>query len=481
MTTSRRTFLKAASLLGAVSPVGVQLWSSTANAAVTDYKALVCLFLYGANDNANTVIPFSAPEHQAYLSQRGGDVASGGVGIPLNRLGPTQLGTRPFALNPGLKRVAGLFDTSAAAVLANVGPLIEPTALDANGNLVKKLDHSKLAALPPKLRSHNDQQAFWQSFSAEGGSTGWGGRMGDAFISDGSNPLASSVFTAVSAAGSAVFLSGARTIGYQVSPGGPLAFDALEGTDKLFGLASTQAQVTVKSLVTNAGSPRMFERDLNALRKRSIDANTILSAKLTQVGDTAPVTAFQSYLGSQLRMVLRLIRAGKALGLKRQVFHVALGGFDMHDGLVGYDSGGEPLPDTQEALLADVDAAIADFYEQSETADLNRNQVTLFTASDFGRTYNPNTDGSDHGWGSHHFIVGGAVKGGKIYGTMPLAHTSDPAWMQRGVLMPTTSTQQMAYTLGSWLDVPTAALVRALPGIENFGSVDDPQNLGFMR
>jgi uncharacterized protein (DUF1501 family) len=475
---SRRQFLRSASLLGTAAASGALsplLWPAKSFAAVSDYKALVCLFLYGGNDNANTLVPVADPEYQAYLAQRGGAAGSGGVGVPLSRLQDTKLAGSSLALNPGFKRVASLYNASTnnVAVLQNVGTLIEPTVKGAKDALLSAATGGP-ALLPPKLRSHNDQQAFWQSFGAEGTSIGWGGLFGDAFLTDGSNTT-NVIFSNVSAAGSALFINGARTFGYQVSTQGAVAFNALKTTGSVFGLNNTDARSTLARLLEDSGSPRIFERDLNALRKRSVDADSSLTAALTTVGDTAAASSFTTPLGAQLRMILRMVRAGKVLGLKRQVFFVSLGGFDMHDGLITYNAEGVPGASTQEALLGVVDGALADFYSECKNAGVG-DQVTAFTASDFGRTYNPNNDGSDHGWGSHHLVLGGAVKGG-LYGTLPKPDPLDPAWMSRGVFIPSTSTQQLAWTLGEWFNVDATSLGKALPGIENFTN----RSLGFMR
>ena len=473
MNSSRRRFLQSASLLGAAGTFGslsLPLWSSPAFAKATDYKALVCVFLYGANDNGNTLIPYATGGHAAYVTQRGGLYTAGGVAIPRERLDLTRLSGVPYALNPGMPKLRQLFNQGKAAIVANVGPLLEPTAY-VGGNLVKKNNPGQLAALPPKLRSHNDQQAFWQSLGVEGTSTGWGGRFADVFVRDQSNPPDDAIFSSISTFGEAVFSAGAATVGYQVTTSGAVPISAVTGASPLFGLSAADASGRVFEILTRADSGRRFERDLNALRARSIAAEATLSDALAGIPDNPP-ERFQGPLGAQLGMVLKLIKAGKAMGLKRQIFHVGLGGFDMHDGLVGYTDGVAD-PGTHEAQLGLVDTAIADFYAQLGAL---QPQVTTFTASDFGRTINPNSDGSDHAWGSHHFVVGGSVLGGQIYGRVPDFDPSDAAWMPRGVLVPEVATQQVAYTLGSWFGLSAAQLDLALPSIDAFPA----PKLGFL-
>lgn len=473
---SRRSLLKAASALSAASaaaPMGLNLWSSRAEAAApTDYKALVCVFLYGGSDNSNMVIPFAPAEHAAYYAARGGAT---GIGIERSKLVPTHIvaGSRDLALNPAFKGLAGLYRNGRAAVVANVGPLLEPTVKNGSGQLVKK-GTSTLAQLPPKLRSHNDQQAFWQSFGVEGGASGWGGRIGDLFLTANGTH---SIFTSASAFGSAIFCSGETARQYQVvPPEGPVPFIALDDTKPLFG--SNGARDYFRTLITGMTTGRMFDNQLNLLRRRSINAEATLSAELAKY---PPGTFPQTQLGGQLSLISRMIRAGKALGLKRQVFLVGMGGYDHHDALIGYEPGGQPKDGTQEALLGEVDAAMTAFYNTTASLGI-ANEVTAFTASDFGRTLTSNGDGSDHGWGSHHFVVGGAVNGGSVFGTMPQVTLTDPFALARGVLLPSTSVDQVAWTLASWFGVPFADRLSIAPNIDNFtAAAGYPRNLGFMN
>ncbi len=407
MKISRRLFLKGTSAVGSAGALGslsLPLWSGTAE-AVTDHKVLVCVFLYGANDSANTVIPYDSATHAAYLRLRGDARAGTGVGMARSLLTPTALTGGQLALNPSLVRLAELYNSSNCAVLANVGPLVEPTVKAANGTLVKKSNPALPADLPPKLRSHNDQQAFWQSFGVEGAATGWGGRIADLFVPDNPQPI----FTGISTFGNALFLAGQRTLSYQVTGDGPLAFSTLGTQAGLFGLTVGQGRQAMANLVIADGAPRMFERDLNRLRQRSVEAEAILSDALTTAGDTA----------------------------------------------------------------------LGDFWDELGRTGL-RNEVTTFTGSDFGRTYQPNNDGSDHGWGGHHFVLGGSVSGGRVVGRFPQPQDTDPAWLARGVMLPQISTQQLAFTLGRWFGASPADLSARLPGIDNFGVAGFPKNLGFM-
>jgi uncharacterized protein (DUF1501 family) len=333
------------------------------------------------------------------------------------------------------------------AILGNVGTLVAPTS--------KTQYQNASVSLPPKLFSHNDQQSYWQSDSPEGATSGWGGRIADLIVGANSNQ----VFTAMSVSGSTVFLSGHSVLQYQVGTGGSVAIAGLSGS--LFG--STSAGQVLQQLITGARS-QMFENEYNKVTARSIAANTTLSAALA--GAPALTTSFPTTtLANQLKMVARAISARTLLGAKRQVFFVSLGGFDTHD----FQLRDQPPLHTQ---LAD---ALSAFYQATVEMGV-ANQVTAFTASDFGRTLTSNGDGSDHGWGSHHFILGGAVKGGSIYGSFPTIAFNTPEDLGSGRLLPTTSVDQYAATLAKWFGVADTDMASVLPNVGNFATRD----LGFM-
>ncbi|WP_394779479.1 DUF1501 domain-containing protein, partial [Undibacterium sp.] len=412
---SRREFLRMASALsvaGTAAPFALNLatmGSAAAQTAPGDYKALVCLFLFGANDHANTVLATDSSSWSQYTSVRTttdtGSIALPAVGaqggvIPI--VPKTVQAGRSFALHPNMTEMKALFDKGRAAVVSNVGPLIVPTTLA----------QYKAASvpLPPKLFSHNDQQSLWQAYAPEGAAYGWGGRMGDLMAANNTN----SIFTAISTAGNAVFLAGKSVNQYQVSASGAVPIGGLTGS--LFGSGS--AAGSFRSIITGDTS-NLFQKEYAAVTNRSINAQSLLSPAMAAAGTggvpnptqyTNPNTGAlaNNALATQLQTVARIIAGRSALGAKRQVFFVSLGGFDTHD-----------FQKTAQAdLLARLSHAVSYFdgiMSNLQGADLS-NQVTLFTASDFGRTFTSNGDGTDHGWGSHHFVVGGAVKGGNIYG-----------------------------------------------------------------
>ena len=360
--------------------------------------------------------------------------------------------------------LTSLFNSGQAAVQLNVGPLVVP--------LTKTQYNSADRAtypLPPKLFSHNDQQSIWQSSSPEGSTVGWGGNIGDLALSSNGNSL----FTCINVTGNAVFLSGDSALSYQVSTGGAVPINGVKSN--VYGSSAVKS-----ALATLVQQPRShtLENEYNRVTARSIGAEAQVTSAL---GGSNLATVFPAAnpLADQLKMVARLIGARSALGSKRQVFMVSLGGFDLHDNLIAQHPG----------LLGKVSDALSAFY--SATAELGvADKVTAFTASDFGRTLASTGDGSDHGWGSHHFMVGGAVKGKAFYGAAPPVSVGSTAGAQdqwhvgQGRLLPGTSVDQYAATMAKWFGVADSELAGILPNLRHFGVAagrpDYPVNLGFM-
>ena len=447
---SRREFLKRSSALsvaGAAAPWALNLAVIGEASAQTanDYKAMVCVFMYGGNDNGNTVVPYDAASHAEYSAQR---LA---LALPRDALASTLLapatplaGGRQFAVPSSLLPLKTLFDSGKMAVLLNVGPIIQPTT---------KAQYSAASVpLPPKLFSHNDQQSVWQSSQPEGSITGWGGRIGDLFASGNGN----ATFTAISVAGNAVYLSGNQAVQYQVSGNGSITIGGIGST--LFGSAA--AAQAMRQVITQSAGAHVMNQAYASITQRSIDADVTLRGALAAA--PALATLFPATgLGSQLRMVARTISARATLGARRQVFFVSIGGFDAHDDLLV----------NQPALLTQVADAMAAFYQATVEMGVAQ-QVTSFTASDFGRTLASNGDGSDHGWGSHHFVVGGAVRGQSFVGAAPDFTRNGPDDVGQGRLLPTTGVDQLAATLATWMGVGSGNLVSVVPGIDNFTTKD---------
>ena len=452
---SRRAFLQRASALslaGSAAPWALSLaaMGEAAAATATDYKALVCVFLYGGNDYANTLVPVDAASYAAYRGMRP-TLAYAAADLVATTLAPSLAlpGGRSYALAPELAPLLPLFSAGTMGVLLNVGTLVQPTT--------KAQYTAKSVPLPPKLFSHNDQQSVWQSSAPEGAASGWGGRMGDLFEAGNGN----ATFTCVNVSGNAVFLSGSTAVQYQVSTAGPVAFTGL--MSPLFGSAACSA--ALQSLVT-APRTHLFENEYSRVAKRSIDAGGVLTTALAAAPPlTTPFPAGNA-LADQLRFVARMISTASTTTTKRQVFFVSMGGFDTHDGLASIHPG----------LLTGVAEALAAF--QKATVALGvASQVTAFTASDFGRTMTAN-DGSDHGWGSMHFVLGGAVRGGRYYGSAPVVANDGPDDVGQGRLLPSTSVDQFAATLGKWFGIGDSDLLTVLPNLHNYDT--GQRDLGFL-
>lgn len=447
---SRREFLKrgaAASVLGGAAPWVLNLAAIGEASAQTvgSYKALVCVFLYGGNDHGNSLVPYDSASHAQYSTLRG-TLATARDALTPTLLAPTTAlpGGLQFALAPQLLPLKTLYDNGAMAPLLNVGPLTQPTT--------KTQYNARSVPLPPKLFSHNDQQSVWQSSLPEGATSGWGGRMGDLFMAGNGQ----ATFTAISVSGNAVYMSGRDVVQYQVSSSGSVAISGIGSS--LYG--SNAAAQALRTLITTAPSSNAMQQAHVAVTQRSIAADSTLRAALA--ASPPPATVFPATnLGRQLQMVTRIIAARQALGATRQVFFVSLGGFDHHDALLANHPG----------LLTQVADAMAAFYQS--TVDMNiASQVTSFTASDFGRTLSSNGDGSDHGWGSHHFVVGGAVRARSFIGTVPQLGDNGPDDVGQGRLLPTMAVDQLGATLATWMGVSASNLPLVVPGIANFTQKD---------
>ncbi len=451
---SRRAFLNRASVLGmagAAAPFALTMGAigEAAAATASDYKALVCIFLFGGNDYANTVVPYDASNFALYQNLRS-NIAYQRAQLDATVLNPVAAPAagRQYALAPELAPLIAPFNAGRLAVMLNLGTLIQPTT--------KTQYNARSVPLPPKLFSHNDQQSFFQASNSEGATSGWGGRIGDLFQAGNGN----STLTCINAAGNAVFLTGRSAVQYSVTTAGPVALN--NNATTLFGSAT--ANTALRSMIT-APRTHLFENEHTRVTKRSLDAYAQVTAALAGSPTINTVYPTGNSLADQLRLIARLIATSNEVGAKRQVFFASLGGFDTHDTLVA----------THSTLLTRVGAAMRAFYDT--TVELGvADRVTTFTASDFGRTLVSNTDGSDHGWGGMHFVMGGAVNGRRFYGTAPAVASNGPDDVGQGRLLPSIGVDQYAATLASWFGVATSELATVLPNIGNYST----RNLGFV-
>jgi uncharacterized protein (DUF1501 family) len=441
---SRREFLRdairsvsAVGALGALSKFG----EMNALAGGSGYQALVCIFLSGGNDGHNTVIPITTAQQSFGVYQS----ARGAMGLAQSSLLPINNGSDVYGLHPQLPEIQGLYNAGHAAVLANVGMLVTPidrVAYNTNNS----------AILPNALFSHSDQAGQWQSSIPTGlGSTGWGGRMADAVQA--SN--AGATFpTATSTSGSSLFLTGLQSFAANVPTGQatPLNYDG------------SARQAGLQQLLT-------FDNGLQLVQAANGTLGRGQSYAIALSGALAGATLATQFpagnpLASQLQTVARIIKVRSALGLSRQIFYCDLGGFDTHSGQLAI----------QASLLQQLSQAVLAFYEATQELGVDQ-YVTTFTASEFGRALTPNSTGTDHAWGSHHFVIGTGVQGGQFYGQFPpLALGSDYDATGTGTLIPTSSVDQYGATLAQWFGVAQANLPAIFPNIGNFPT----SNLGIL-
>ncbi len=440
-------------MAAAASPSNGPQLPVTASAIGSDYKAIVCLFLNGGNDANNLIIP-TGSGYAAYASARSN------LALPQTGLLPITPKTsdgRTWALHAAMPELQSLFNSGKAAIMANVGTLVYPTTKD---------QYTKSSVpLPPQLFSHSDQQVQWQhSVPDKPTTTGWGGRMADLLNAFNSSDQIS---MSISLAGKNVFQVGNLVSQYAINTSGAVTLTGSTSSATSLDGIRFRAQKDV----FGQGSASLLEAAFGSGTADAIVSADLLNTVLT--ASPALATAFpNTSAGNQLKMAARLIAASPTLGLKRQVFFVQLGGWDTHAAQL---DNATPTSGAHAALLSQISQAVDAFYKATVELGI-ANQVTTFTASDFGRTFRSNGDGSDHGWGSHAFMVGGAVKGGDIYGKMPTLTVGGPDDTNLGRWIPTTSVDEYAATLATWFGVSTTDLPTVLPNIGRFAR----PNLGFL-
>ncbi|MDA1275939.1 MAG: DUF1501 domain-containing protein [Verrucomicrobia bacterium] len=440
---TRRHFLESLGATALLSRFGRM--NALAQARQTDYKALVCVFLAGGNDGHNTVVPLIQSDFNAYKTARGSIALPDNNGALLPVVAPD--GT-PFGLNPGLAAVHPLWAQGRLAVLANAGMLVQPvTRPEYLANAVP---------LPTNLFSHSDQiQQMQSGIPSSSGGTGWGGRAADALQS----LNGSSTFPAtVSISGPSLFCTGNVVQSASLLPGFNLDVAGMS----LWPQTAAAARRTGLQQVLHLDSGLALVQAANKVRKDALDLNALLTGTTATINTVFPGTS----LGNQLQQVAKVIKLHPTTGMSRQVFLCSLGGFDTH----GSQSW------QHWSLLKNVSDALAAFYNATEEIGV-ADRVTSFTLSDFGRSLQPSGSGSDHGWGNHHLIMGGAVQGGAMYGTFPSMALGGPDDSgTRGALIPTTATEQFGATLAKWMGVSDDQLPAVFPNIQNFGTSD----LGFL-
>ncbi|MFO1316866.1 MAG: DUF1501 domain-containing protein [Burkholderiales bacterium] len=421
-----------------------------------DYKALVCIFLDGGNDGENTLVRYDAPGYQTYAAIR---TPASGLNIAQGQLLPVQpaRGGPPYGFHPACAPLKALFDQKQLAVVANMGQLVRPST--------KPGLESQGAPRPANLFSHNDQQLAQQSADASGFTrVGWGGRIADRLDA----PNAGALFPPLISTNSArVFCNGATSIPLLVGSG---TFYGLSGSGASFQAGQFDA-LRAAALQEIAALPRenLYEMVGQLYAQQGLASISVVAPIVRNPASIVPqhFAGVSNDVANQLQSVAKLIEGRAAIGLKRQVFFVHQGGYDTHGSQLGLQS----------TLLGNLAQGLQAF--QSALAALGMTQnVTTFTLSDFGRTLKPASDnGTDHGWGNYAFVVGGAVRGGDFYGTVPTMALNGPDdFGKEGRWIPTTSLEQYGATLARWFGIAEGDLPYVFPNIGAFANT----NVGFM-
>ncbi|MGQ7845517.1 DUF1501 domain-containing protein [Granulosicoccus sp. 3-233] len=447
---SRRRFLKLGSqtLAGAGLALGAHPALTLAKAADSgaqpyeDYRALVCVYLEGGCDGFSLMVPTGSHEHQEYAASRGQ------LAIPRNQLLELQGGQSALGLHPAAERLQALFDDEKLAMIANVGTLVEPTSREQYMN--NEVD------VPAQLFSHSDQSIQWQQLQGRDRSTeGWGAKSAEYL----SGSQERDYLTSISLAGSNYWQSGAGQRPFSLTESGVLQYQGMDGSNDW-----QQPRRDAFERVMNIPRHHVFTKAYADLQKRAMSITTELGQVLDGNAGLFSDQPADNTLAQKLNMVAQLIAAQDQLGLRRQIFYVSMRGFDVHDN--------QSLE--QPRLFSELTEALSFFQNKIDMLGMGQH-VTTFTASDFGRSLLSNGDGTDHGWGNHLMVMGGAVKGGSIYGQLPSLELNGPDTVHNGRILPSTSATQYAATLLRWIGLDDAARHEVLPTLRNFSEHD----LGF--
>jgi len=451
MKISRRDMLRmsccTAAAFGATATFGrLNLIQAYAASGATDYRALVCIFLIGGNDSNNTIVPMDTQGYQNYANLRANLALAQNTLLPITAKSSKAV----YGLHPSLASLQPLFSGGQVAILANVGTLARP--------ITQAQYQQGGSSVPANLFSHSDQQGQWQTLDLQGpGATGWAGRAADNILP---LNLGAQFPPITSVAGGAIFCTGNQAPAYAMNPGSNPGLNNFNGSN-----SENARLLALQQLLTFDTGISLVQSTSNVMTQ-TLAESKVLAAALK--GLPALQTQFPATdLGAQLQQVAQIMQARSTLGLARQIFFCSLNGFDTHSG---------QLP-THAALLSELSDSLAAFY--NATVELGiASDVTTFTLSDFNRTYQPGSNGgSDHAWGGHHLILGGAVDGGDIYGQFPEIALGGPDDTgNNGRWIPSTSVDQYGATLAQWFGVATSDLPAVFPNLANFTQ----QNLGFL-
>ncbi len=452
MTTfSRRRFLKRGSqtIAGAGLALGgnplkaLAYGADTLSVADNQYRALVCIYLEGGCDGFSLMVPTDSYEHNAFAESRGN------LAIGYEDLISLNGGASPIALHRSAASLQPLYDEGRLAMIANVGTLIEPTSVEQYEN--------NAVAIPSQLFSHSDQSIQWQQLQGRGrGVDGWGAKAADYLETFQQKDY----LTSISLAGSNYWQTSATRRPFTMTEDGVLNYNGMNAQERW-----QQPRADAFERVIDLQRRHVISSAYADLQRRAMSVTAELGQVLENNAAFFEDVPENNPLAAKLGMVAQLINAQESLGLKRQIFYVTMGGFDVHDN----------QSKEQPELFAQLANAMSYFQSKLDTLGQSEN-VTTFTASDFGRSLLSNGDGTDHGWGNHLMAMGGAVNGGQIIGTLPILDINGPDSVHRGRILPTLSATQYAATLLNWIGLQQNQISDVLPNLQNF----DTQNLNFM-
>ncbi|MGO9832366.1 MAG: DUF1501 domain-containing protein [Myxococcaceae bacterium] len=451
MRISRRSFLEALGAIGAAATFSRFGEGRAFAQSADDYKALVCVFLFGGNDGNNMVVPLDTAGYAAYATARGA-IGAGGLALPLAQLLPLApaSGTAAYGLHPNLPELQTLWSDGVLGVVFNIGTLLAPTT--------KAQYLANAVPLPISLMSHQDQQHQWQtSLSDQYSQTGWGGRIGDGLPP---GPLPS----VISISGNQLFAMGASSSPLSLpQAGGSFALTGFDGS------AAANARLQAMDDIRMLQEQNLIIQATQSQTSQALSASALVAPVLAGSGSAVDglFTGLTSSIALQLKQVARMIQARQTLGVGRQIFFVSQSSYDTHNDQLA----------RQAALFSDLSPALNAFYQATVQLGVSQ-QVTTFTLSDFARTLQPASgDGSDHAWGNHHLVLGGAVHGQQTYGTFPTLQLGGPDdFTTQGRWVPTLAVDQYAATLATWFGVSAADLPTVLPYVSRYPTA----NLGFL-
>jgi len=450
----RRKFLSLGvkTMCGAGLALGSSPWHTLSNFAhadsgANDYRALVCVYLEGGMDGFSMLVPDSDAEYKEYYESRGDLAIDRQDILPLAMRNTSTVAS---GLHPHLAPLYDLYNEGRMGFVANVGTLIEPTT--------KELYENKAVRLPSQLFSHADQEIQWQQLQGQTNSTqGWGALAARHLASQQQRDY----LTSVTLGGANYWQAGNEQRPFSVRSSGLVQYQGMDD-----GTEWQRPRKESFQRVSQLEYPHLFMDAYADLQRRAGDITSELGSVLANQPDPGVEMPQENNLAEQLKMVARMIAVHPVLGMKRQIFYVRMDGFDVHDN----------QNKNQPWLFSQLAQAMAYFQASIDELGMG-NKVTTFTASDFGRSLTSNGDGTDHGWGNHHMVMGSAVNGGDIIGQIPRMSVDGPDAIRNGRVIPTLSASQYAATLLGWAGLDDSALNTVLPDLQNF----DSSNLGLFR